>query len=41
MGKFALSLLFSKMDQADATPGEPLEGRRILLNAELVFRKSA
>ncbi len=41
MGKFALSLLFSQMDQADATLGAPPEGRRTLLNAELVFRKSA
>lgn len=37
MGQLALSLLFSKMGQAEA----PALGDRILLNAELVFRKSA
>ena len=37
MGQLALSLLFSKMDQAEV----PALGDRILLNAELVFRKSA
>ncbi len=37
MGEIALELLFSKMDQGDAPAG----GDRILLNAELVFRKSA
>ena len=41
MGKLALSLLFSKMGQTDAMLGEPPEGLRILLNAELVFRRSA
>jgi DNA-binding LacI/PurR family transcriptional regulator len=41
MGKIALSMLFSQMGQSDATLGEPPKGRRILLNAELVFRKSA
>ena len=39
MGKLALSLLFSKMDRPDAN--KPPRGQRILLSAELVFRKSA
>lgn len=37
MGQMALDLLFSKMDIGEA----PAEGEHILLNAELVFRKSA
>ncbi len=41
MGKLALGLLFSKMGQADATLGELPDERRILLNGELVFRRSA
>jgi len=41
MGKLALGLLFSKMGQADATLGELPDARRILLNGELVFRRSA
>jgi len=41
MAKLALGLLFSRMDGVDANSGAPLQGRRILLNAELVFRKSA
>ena len=41
MGKLALGLLFSKMGQADAALGELPDGRRILLNGELVFRRSA
>jgi DNA-binding LacI/PurR family transcriptional regulator len=41
MGQLALNLLFSKMDQGDAIVGMLPEGNRILLNAELVFRKSA
>ena len=41
MGKLALGLLFSKMGQADATLGELPVGQRILLNGELVFRRSA
>lgn len=41
MGRIALDLLFSKMSlrEADNTPVAP--GNRILLNGELVFRKSA
>jgi DNA-binding LacI/PurR family transcriptional regulator len=41
MGKLALGLLFSKMGQADTTLGELPDERRILLNGELVFRRSA
>ncbi len=41
MGKLALALLFSKMGQVDATLGELPAGQRILLNGELVFRRSA
>jgi DNA-binding LacI/PurR family transcriptional regulator len=41
MARLALNLLFSKMDQADAPPSELSGCQRILLNAELVFRKSA
>ena len=37
MGQIALDLLFSKMDQGEA----PVEGDQVLLNAELIFRKSA
>ena len=37
MGQIALDLLFSKMGQGDA----PVEGDQVLLNAELIFRKSA
>ena len=41
MGKLALALLFSKMGQSDSSAGAPLQDQRILLSAELVFRKSA
>ncbi len=41
MGQIALNLLFQKMDQPDAIKGTIPEGDRVLLNAELVFRKSA
>ena len=41
MGQIALNLLFLKMDQPDAIKGTVPESDRILLNAELVFRKSA
>jgi DNA-binding LacI/PurR family transcriptional regulator len=41
MGRLALSLLFSKMGQIDAVTGTRPEGDRTLLNAELIFRKSA
>ncbi len=41
MGRLALNLLFSKMGQPVAGNGLPAEGDRILLNGELVFRKSA
>jgi DNA-binding LacI/PurR family transcriptional regulator len=41
MGRLALSLVFSKIGQVDPKLGEPPIGGRILLNGELVFRKSA
>jgi DNA-binding LacI/PurR family transcriptional regulator len=41
MARSALNLLFSKMNEADLIPGPQAPGPRLLLNAELVFRKSA
>jgi len=41
MGRLALQLLFSKMGQGNGEQDAALTGDRILLNGELVFRKSA
>ncbi len=41
MGRLALNLLFARIDHDRADSGGTLAGDRILLNGELVLRKSA